>query len=346
MNLKNFIIKHLIKFSPDNNDFRPVIAEFEDAPQNPLAHFVFWSIIFLGVFTAAWMYFTSVDIVISARGIVFPKGEVIQIQSAQTGILKQLYVHEGDKVFKGDILAVITPNEHEPEFELINMQQEENMVIQQIQQTSTKLRYARDRIDRLSDVQDLITAQEFDSAKQESIILEHELSRQKLLLNEIRNKSKQIKSTRLELKAPVDGIVYNINIHTIGQNISTTQNLLSIVPDNANLLIKAKVKNDDIGFIHSGQLVSIKVDAFDFQKYGVIDGFVIFVAPNSIFDEKNGFVYEVYIKPIHNYLPNEHNLILKIGMTTNNEFIIGKRKIIEFFIYPLTKNLDVSLKVK
>ena len=109
----------------------------------------------------------------------------------------------------------------------------------------------------------------------------------------------------------------------------------------------AKVLNQDVGFVEVGMPVSIKVDTYNFQKYGILSGEVILVSPNSIEDERLGQVYEVYIKPIDTTLMVEGNeQQIKAGMTTTNEIKIGKRRIIEFFIYPLIKYLDESIKVR
>ena len=93
--------------------------------------------------------------------------------------------------------------------------------------------------------------------------------------------------------------------------------------------------------------VIIKLDTYNFQKYGVLNGVVTVVSPNSVEKEREGRIYEIYIKPEDKALmvegKEEH---LKIGMTTTNEIKIGKRRVIEFFIYPLIKYLDESIKVR
>ena len=93
--------------------------------------------------------------------------------------------------------------------------------------------------------------------------------------------------------------------------------------------------------------VSIKVDTFNFQKYGILNGKVTVVSPNSIDDEHLGPVFEVYIEPHNSTLMVEgKEQSIKFGMSTTNEIKIGKRRIIEFFIYPLIKYLDESIKVR
>lgn len=113
------------------------------------------------------------------------------------------------------------------------------------------------------------------------------------------------------------------------------------------MVVKAKVLNQDVGFIEANMPVSIKVDTYNFQKYGILNGKVTLVSPNSIEDEKLGPVYEVYIEPQNTTLLVEgKEQSIKFGMTTTNEIKIGKRRIIEFFIYPLIKYMDESIKVR
>jgi hemolysin D len=120
-----------------------------------------------------------------------------------------------------------------------------------------------------------------------------------------------------------------------------------MVDKNAPLMIKAKVLNQDIGFVETGMPVSVKVDTYNFQKYGIINGIVTVVPPNSVPDEQMGPVFEVFIKPENTTLMVEgKEQTIKFGMSTTNEIKIGKRRIIEFFIYPLIKYMDESIKVR
>lgn len=129
--------------------------------------------------------------------------------------------------------------------------------------------------------------------------------------------------------------------------VTPAQELIALTPVEQPLLIKAQVLNRDIGFIKVGMPVSIKIDTFEFQKYGILHGTVKSISQNSIKDEKLGEVYEVYITP------KEHTLMvegkekqLSTGMTLNAEIEINKRRIIEFFIYPLIKYLDEGISVR
>lgn len=331
----------------DSHEFRPILAEIEERPMNPLGPAVFWIIIIFMVISGLWLYIGKVDVVITARGLVIPEGEVKVIQSLDKGVLRELRVKEGDQVKVGDILALVSPAEHEPGLELANLREEERMQREQLAQVQGKLKYANARKSRLSGVADIIPRAEYEQAMEESLVLSHEASRLSISLSEIANKRRQLEKQTQILTSPINGYVDKVYIHTIGGVVSPAEKIITIVPENAKLQIKATVKNEDIGFVEEKMPVSVKVDTFNFQKYGILSGKVVVISPNSVEDEHLGNVYDVYIKPVQTQLEVEGKpQELRVGMTTTNEIKIGKRRIIEFFIYPLIKYMDESIKVK
>ena len=82
--------------------------------------------------------------------------------------------------------------------------------------------------------------------------------------------------TRLQiLTAPVDGTVQQLAVHTVGGVVTPAQPLLEVVPLDSRLEIEAMVSNRDVGFVHAGQEAEIKVDTFNFTKYGLLHGTVL-----------------------------------------------------------------------
>ncbi len=154
------------------------------------------------------------------------------------------------------------------------------------------------------------------------------------------NKTQQIKS-------PVDGFVGKLLIHTEGGVVSPNDNLISIVPSDAPLIIKANVLNKDIGFLKLGQEVAVKIDTFSFQKYGLLHGNIIEISKDAIEDEKLGLIYEIKIKPKSlDIKVDGETKQLEIGMSVIAEVKTGKRRVIELFIYPIIKYMDEGLSVR
>ena len=95
------------------------------------------------------------------------------------------------------------------------------------------------------------------------------------------------KKTRLQLlTAPVDGVVQQLAIHTVGGVVTPAQALLVIVPSDSRLEIEAMVSNRDIGFVHPGQEAEIKVDTFNFTRYGLLHGEVLSVSQDAVIRDR------------------------------------------------------------
>lgn len=132
-----------------------------------------------------------------------------------------------------------------------------------------------------------------------------------------------------QILSPVDGFINVINVHTVGGVITPAQELLSIVPTTTSLLAKVQILNKDIGYITANQDSVLKVDTFDFQKYGKINGKVQHISPDSIDNEELGRVYEVYIKPDNLTLMVDGRLsLITSGMSITAEVKVGKRRVI------------------
>ena len=347
MKILKAIIDKLIPKQDDSHEFKPVLAEIEDAPINPIGNTMFWIIIVFMVIAGCWMYFGKVDIVVTARGLIIPTGEEKVVQSLDKGVVTTIAVKEGEYVNEGQTVAIVSPAEHEPGLELNNLREEEAKVAEQLASDRSKYQIALANKRRLEDVRDIIPQYRYDDAVKETTELSHNVNALSASLSEIRNKRIQLEKQKQILKSPIDGYVNTIFVHTIGGVVSPAEKIMTIVPKDAKMQIKAKVMNQDVGFIEPEMPVSIKIDTYNFQKYGILNGIVTVVSPNSVKDEQLGDIYEVYIEPENTTLMVEgKEQTIKYGMTTTNEIKIGKRRIIEFFIYPLIKYKDESKKVR
>ena len=178
-------------------------------------------------------------------------------------------------------------------------------------------------------------------------------------LDEMLAKQKEASSLKAEINAilfqtrqqiissPVDGFVGKLLVNTQGTAITNQENLISIVPSDKPLIIKANVLNKDIGYLENNQSVAIKVQTFDFQKYGKLEGKLIHIANDAINDEKLGEIYEVKIRPDSTFLIVDGiKKEIEPGMSVTAEVKVGKRRVIELFIYPVIKYLDEGLSVR
>lgn len=165
------------------------------------------------------------------------------------------------------------------------------------------------------------------------------------------------KTALLELKAPQAGIVKDIATHTIGTVVSPGTVLLSLVPENEPLLAEIMVKNDDVGFVFPQQIVKVKLVAYPFQKYGMLEGKVIHIGPDasdaqmpqaagkepSPNSATPGLAYKALVALKSQVLTTQGGqLKLMPGMQVIAEINQGRRTVMEYLLSPIQKTLHDS----
>ncbi len=269
--------------------------------------------------------------------------------------------------------------------EINQIQNQINSALAQKRDYEFQLRSAKDKLKRLNEVKDIIAYNSYQEQQDKVNSLLESVNRTNSEILRLKTQQAQVKSQIAQIKAdfktknldmlantqkqikeleankeqiefsninqkivaPTDGYIDKLLIHTLGAVVTPAQELIALTPVEKPLLIKATVLNKDIGFVKPDMPVSIKIDTFDFQKYGILKGKVKSISKNSINDEQLGLIYEVYIT-----LDNDTLLVdgkeqkISTGMTLNAEIEINKRRIIEFFIYPLIKYMDEGISVR
>jgi hemolysin D len=118
-----------------------------------------------------------------------------------------------------------------------------------------------------------------------------------------------------------------------------------IVPDEETLEVEALLENKDIGFVEEGQQVEVKIDAFPFTKYGTIDGELIDISNDAVMDEVKGLVFKTQVSLAQSVIMiNKRTVNLTPGMSVTVEVKTGKRKVIEFFLAPLLRYKQESIR--
>jgi hemolysin D len=169
------------------------------------------------------------------------------------------------------------------------------------------------------------------------------------------------------LTAPVDGTVQQLAVHTVGGVVTPAQALLVIVPADSHLEIEAMIMNRDIGFVHAGQDAQIKVDTFNFSRYGLLHGKVLSVSTDAITrntpqdkatsdvsqgaenatSEPKGqeLVYAARISLDSTQMDVDGRLVkLLPGMAVTVEIGTGSRRIISYLLSPLMSYKQDSLR--
>ncbi|HYG05964.1 MAG TPA: HlyD family type I secretion periplasmic adaptor subunit [Stenotrophomonas sp.] len=162
------------------------------------------------------------------------------------------------------------------------------------------------------------------------------------LTQELRKARQRDRQTRL--LAPVAGTVQQLAVSAPGAVVMPAQPLLVIVPDDQPMEIEATLANRDVGAVHTGQSVQVKVDAFDFTRYGMLQGKVASVSSDAIQDPQRGPVYSVRVRLDSNVIrANGREFPLVPGMSVRTEVQTGRRRLISYFLSPLQRRVNESL---
>ena len=155
----------------------------------------------------------------------------------------------------------------------------------------------------------------------------------------------QVREGRQTLRAPEDGTIQQMQVHTVGGVVQPAEPLMVLVPADAPLEISAMVLNKDKGFVNAGQDAEIKIESFPFTKYGTINGHVRHLSGDAIQDENQGLVYETRVNMDQAFIvANGESVALTPGMNVTVEVKTGDRKIIEFLISPILRYKDEALR--
>jgi len=168
------------------------------------------------------------------------------------------------------------------------------------------------------------------------------------------------------LTAPIDGVVQQLAVHTVGGVVTPAQTLMLVVPTDSNLEVEAMISNQDIGFVEAGQDAAIKIDTFNFTRYGLLRGKIVSVSRDAIPRNKppeNGntraagaetgssepkgqeLVYAARVSLERNQMDIDNRRVnLSAGMAVTTEIKSGSRRIISYILSPLMRYEQESFR--
>jgi len=152
------------------------------------------------------------------------------------------------------------------------------------------------------------------------------------------------KAQLTQLVAPVDGTVQQLAIHTTGGVVTLAQQLMVIVPDEAEVSAEVIVDNKDIGFVRVGQPAEIKLETFGFTRYGTVPSTVDWVSADAVNDEKKGAIFPATLTLKKGVIEIDGKPIrLSPGMALTAEVKTGRQRVIEYLLSPVQRTLKESL---
>jgi hemolysin D len=231
--------------------------------------------------------------------------------------------------------------------ERMNLEREIEVKKGQVLQTEAK-------ISRIEDEKET-----FRNGFREKLLAEFSTNLQGKNVLEAEVSSLTFKKEKRFIAAPANGYIYLLPVKTLGAVVTTAQPVVGLVPENTPLIVNALVSNKDIGFVKKGQECIVKVDTFDFQKYGTIKGAIKTISPFTLEekekdhekaapDQNQTSGYPVHVGVSSEELKTKDGATYRIkpGMSVTAEINVGSRRVIEFFLFPVIKYLDEGLKVR
>ena len=170
---------------------------------------------------------------------------------------------------------------------------------------------------------------------------------------EIEQTENEIKALQFQLqqqvvKAPQDGTIFQMPVDHAGTVLQPGQMVAQIAPQDASLILRAQMPSPESGFLKIGMPVKLKFDAYPFQDYGVVEGHLRWISPDSqtTESEPNSLTFELEIALDHTYIQmRDKQVALTPGQTATAEIIIQQRRIIDILIDPFKKLSHQGLKL-
>jgi HlyD family secretion protein len=138
------------------------------------------------------------------------------------------------------------------------------------------------------------------------------------------------------IKAPIDGVISSLDLQNVGQIVQSGDTIAEVAPENMPLVLSALLPSQEAGLVKLNMPVKIKLDAYPYQDYGLINGTVSYISSDSKPHEELGQVYQIEIALAQNYIIDEgKKVIFKPGQTANAEIILRRRRIIDILLEPI-----------
>lgn len=227
--------------------------------------------------------------------------------------------------------------------EVIRLERDANDLKGQLATTNAAIPQAQSAIDEIqSKLAELNTGYRSESID--------ELTKTKKELEEAiqANLVLQDRLTRTSVRSPVKGVIKLIRYNTIGGVVQPGSDLIEIVPLEDTLLIEAKVRPSDVGFIKANQEATVKITAYDYSIYGGMTGIVERIGADTVPFEINGRTenyYQILVRTQKSYLgTKEHPLPIIPGMQAQVDILTGKKSVLDYLLKPILKAKQRALR--
>jgi membrane fusion protein, adhesin transport system len=238
-----------------------------------------------------------------------------------------------DRVREGVRMGVIAPN-RQAEVDAQEAQAERTYIA-----LVSSLDEFKARIQAVQAEKDVVVAKAITDARNQRAVRIEELHEVEAQLKAYRARSEDI-----EVKAPVNGIVHKVSDTLVGTVLPAGGTVCEIVPTDGGVLMETRVSPRDIGFVHVGQKAIVKADAFDYSRFGAVEGQIIRISPESKTDEPGQqpfFVTDIELE--RGYVGADKSHALTPGMTGEASIQTGEKTIFQYLLKPIYATADTAL---
>ena len=295
---------------------------------------LFWVIMFL------WSYFATLEEVTRGQGRVIASSKIQVIQNLEGGIVKEILVQTGDEVTQSQPLIKL--DETQFKSDLAAMQQ-------RLERLQAQSNAAIENFELIQQEQDIVAP-----LVEKGVESQMELIRLKQRLNEAQSNILQIDAEieatietiptlkdRLErtvVRASMNAVVNRLLVNTVGGVVQPGSPMLELVPIDDELVVEVEISPKDIAYVIPGQRASIKLTAFDFAKFGALDGKVTKISADSISKEDGSIWYLCQVSvPVDAMTTLGKTIQIQTGMVAQVDIISGEKTVLEYLLQPVTK---------
>jgi len=295
---------------------------------------LFWVIMFL------WSYFATLEEVTRGQGRVIASSKIQVIQNLEGGIVKEILVQTGDTVTQSQPLIKL--DETQFKSDLAAMQQ-------RLERLQAQSNAAIENFKLIQQEQDIVAP-----LVEKGVESQMELIRLKQRLNEAQSNILQIdaeieatietipalkdKLERTLVRASMNAVVNRLLVNTVGGVVQPGSPMLELVPIDDELVVEVEISPKDIAYVIPGQRASIKLTAFDFAKFGALDGEVTKISADSISKEDGSIWYLCQVSvPVDTMTTLGKTIQIQTGMMAQVDIISGEKTVLEYLLQPVTK---------
>jgi len=266
----------------------------------------------------SWAYVAEIDQVVRAEAQVEPVGKVQQVQSRYPGSVVQMDISVGDVVSADQVLIILDTQEAQSTFDM-----------------------AAQKIALLNKELSIYTPLVNAGIEPEMTLVQIE---QRLLEARDQQRRAALQLQFSQLTSPIAGILTAVNLAGPGAVIRAGDVLAEVVPQQEYYLIKAKVLPKDIGKVSVGQLARVSYIAYDFSRYGVMEGEVTKIAQNTTKTQQGEIYYDAWIKTQGStFSKSDISPNILPGMLAQVDMLGEKRTIFQYIMSPLKRSASRAL---